>query len=352
MKRWQSLLLGVVISVATLAFALRGNDLSRIGGELARGRYLWLIPASVLIFLGLALRGFRWRALLDNRITTAHSFHIMNVGYFFNAWLPMRLGEVARSYLVTRLTPPISMFTSLSSVVVERLTDLLAVVALVVLAVSIAPVTPEIEAGARTTGLVALAGILTLLVFAIRRPLAHAILEFVIRLLPFLKRFNLVHLMDRVLDGLAALRSVRGMAVALFWTAVSWAVSVAAGFVLLYVFYDNPRPEAALLMIAVASIAIALPAVPGSVGPFELAIIVGLQAGGMVDASNPSERAFAYAILLHVLTTGAYALLGVIGLSQEGVTFQEVIRSARQAAARPKPAENAAPLGTGTTSSS
>jgi uncharacterized protein (TIRG00374 family) len=347
MKRWQSLLLGLVISAATLAYALYGTDFSRFAEELARGRYLYLVPTLPLIVLGLVLRGVRWRVLLNDKIGLGHSFHIMNVGYFFNAWLPLRLGEVARSFLVTRLKPPISIFTALSSIVVERVTDLLAVVALIVLAVSITPVSPEIIAGARVTAVIAVGGLIVLILFASRRALAHRILGLVLHILPFLERLHLRQIADRVLDGIMPLGSVRGIVRALFWTALSWAASVMAGFVLLYVYYATPNWESALLMIAVASIAIALPAVPGSVGPFEAAIVLGLTAGGLVKPGLPQERALAFAVLSHIVNIGSYAFLGVIGLAQEHISFGEVVRSARQLVSKkeeqPEPAVNPTP---------
>lgn len=342
MKRWQTIVLGVVISAVTLAYALNGNDLSKIGGELARGQYFWVIPCLALTAVGLALRAMRWRFLLNNRLSALHSFHITNVSYFFNAWLPFRLGEVARAYLATRLKPPIALLTALSSVVVERLTDLLAVVVLTALAIVISPlpVNAEIRTGAQVSGLIAVAGMAVLSIFAARRGLAHALLNVVVRILPFLEKLRIRNLADHVLDGIAPLGKLRGVAGALFWTAVAWAASVVAGFVLLYVFYDQPTWTAALLLITIASIAIALPAVPGSIGPFEAAVILGLQMGGLIDPANglPQERALAFAVLLHILNVFSYASLGYLGLLQERVTLREVFQGARQLAARkPQP---------------
>jgi hypothetical protein len=338
MKRWQSLLLGVVVSVATLAYALRGVELDKLGGELANGRYVYVVPALVLVFVGLALRAVRWRALLNGRIAVMHSFHILNVSYFFNGFLPLRLGEVARAFLATRLQPPIAVFTSLSSVVVERLIDVIAVVILIIFAITIAPVTREIEAAARVSGIIAVAGTLLLAFFAARPAVAHRLVALIVRLIPALERFRVRELADRVLDGIAPLGSVRGAAAAFGWTAIAWISSVAATFVLMYVFYDQPRWNAALLMTSIASLAIALPAVPGSVGPFEAAMVLGLTVGGMADAANPQQqaRAVACAVLIHVISTGSYAFLGVIGLAQEHISLGEVMRSARQITARPK----------------
>lgn len=339
MKRWQSVVLGLVVSVATLAYALNGNDFSKIGDELASARYLWAVPCALLIGLGLWFRGLRWRFLLNERITPMHSFHITNISYFLNAWLPLRLGEVARAYLVTRLKPPISMFTALSSVVVERLIDLLMVVVLVVLAVLITDVPNEVQVSAQIIGVVSVLGMVVLAIFAARRRLAHALLNIVLKILPFLERLGVRGLADKVLDGIAPLGSVRGVSNSLLWSVLAWATSIIAGYVMLFAFYDEPNWAAALLMIAAAALAIALPAVPGSVGPFEAAVIVGLQLSGLVDPANglPQERAFAFAVVLHLVNAACYVILGYIGLLQERVSLGEVFRAARAAVARKAP---------------
>ncbi|GAB4550596.1 MAG: hypothetical protein OHK0023_16710 [Anaerolineae bacterium] len=336
MRRWMNILIGVIVSAATLAFALNGNDLSKIGGELSRANYFWTLPCAALIGLGLWLRGMRWRFLLNQRLTPTHSFHITNISYLLNAILPLRLGEVARAYLVTRLKPPISMFTALTSVVVERLVDLLAVVVLVVLAVMLQPVSEEVQRAAQVTGIIGVAGLIVLAVFAARRNLAHFFTDFAMRILPFLKRLHFRALVDRVLDGISPLSSVRGFLGISFWSVVAWATSIIAGYLLLFSFYEQPNWAASLLMIASAAIAIALPAVPGSVGPFEAAIIFGLQLSGLIDPANglPQERAFAFAVVLHIVNVLVYAVLGYLGLLQERISLGEVFRAARDTVSR------------------
>lgn len=339
MKRWFGILLGIVISAATLAYALHGNDLNQLGGEIARGRYLYVIPCVILVIIGFFFRTLRWRSLLNERITFGHSFHILNISYFLNAWLPFRLGEVGRAFLTTRLRPPISMFTSLSTIVVERLTDLLAVVVVMMLALSMNISSSEVTTAAKATGILAIGGILALAVFASRRSLAHALLDLILRITPFLQRFNLRRFADHILDGIAPLGSIRGFSTALLWTALAWACSVIAGFFLMYAYYDTPTWSAALLMIASASIAVALPAVPGNVGPFEAATVAGLTIAGLVDkTTNPQERATAFAVLLHATVVITYTILGLIGLGQEKISLGELIRSAQQRAGKSKEA--------------
>jgi glycosyltransferase 2 family protein len=184
-----------------------------------------------------------------------------------------------------------------------------------------------------------------LMLFAMRPAFAHWIVDKVMRLLPFLERFHLRSLTDRVLDGLAPLGSVRGLLGITLWTALAWIGSIIAGYLLMYVFYDTPNWTAVLLIIASASVAIAIPAAPGSVGPFELAVILGLSAGGMIDANNPQEKAFAFAIFLHLINVFCYAATGMIGLGQERISFGEVIRLAQQLVGKKaEPTEESAPI--------
>jgi uncharacterized membrane protein YbhN (UPF0104 family) len=162
------------------------------------------------------------------------------------------------------------------------------------------------------------------------------LIDVVARALPFVQRLAPHNLADRILDGLQPLASLRGIAGNAFWSILAWASSIVAGYILLFAFYDAPTWSAALLMITLAAIAIALPAVPGSVGPFEAAVILGLQIGGLIDPARglPQERAFAFAVLLHLLNVGTYALLGYIGLLRERVSLGEVMRAAVQTARR------------------
>jgi len=296
--------------------------------------------------VALWFRGLRWRALLDNRIGLGHSFHILNVSYLFNAVLPLRLGEVVRSFLATRLDPPIAMLTALSTVVVEQLTNVLAVVLVVLVAVFVTPTAASdggsaqrtIETGALLSAIVAVLGTALLVLMAAQRSLAHGLLNVIVRVFPFLERLNLRRFLDHVLDGIAPLTSLRTAGAVFLWTFVGWVLSLIQTYVLLHVFYDQPRWSGTLLSIAVVSMAVAVPAVPGNVGPFEAAIVFGLTAGGMVAAGDPAQqtRALAFAVLLHVLSVALYAFLGVIGLSQERISLGEVMRSARQLTSRSK----------------
>ncbi len=336
-KRWPSLILGVAVSVVALYYLLR-RDLSAVQDELAHARYWTVLPTLALTLLGLWLRSLRWRVLLGYRIAPRHSFHILNVSYFINAVLPLRVGELARAVLAARTKPPIPVLTSLSSVVVERLLDTLAVFALIGLTLLALPVGLEIGLIGVLLGVGTVIGVIVLALFAARPAWAHRLLDGAARIVPVLRRPALHTWVDHALDGITPLASPRLALLAALWTALGWAASVAAGYVLLYAIFDQPTWTASMAMIALASFAIAVPAVPGNLGPFEAAVVFGLASAGLVDEPTAAP-AVAFALLVHVVNVASYVALGLIGLWAEDISLGDLTRAAQGLRARPAEAQ-------------
>ncbi len=326
-KRWPSILIGLAISVVALGYLLR-RDLDDVQDELLHARYWAVIPCLVVSAFGLWLRSLRWRALLDGRITPRDSFHVLNVSYFVNGVLPLRAGELARAALAARLDPPVRPLTALSTIVVERLLDTLAVFAMIGLTLAMLPVGLEIGLIGALLGVGTVIGVIVLATFAARPGWAYGLLTGISRVIPPLKRPVLHEWLDHLLDGIAPLASPRKTVLAAGWTAVAWAASSVAGYLLLFAIFDEPTWAAALAMVALASFAIAVPAVPGNLGPFEAAVVFGLASAGLV-AEPTDAPAVAFALLLHVVNLVTYIGLGLVGLWAEGVTLGEIGRLAK-----------------------
>jgi len=255
----------------------------------------------------------------------------MNVAYLVNGVLPLRIGEVARMYLATRATPPVPPLKTASTIIVERLLDLLGVVLMVVLALSGGPVPDQIRASAMISGLVALAGFAALVLLASQRQVASQLLQWLLKLFgrdvksPF--SIRLTTWFDHFLDGLQPLTRPYALASALLWTIVSWGFSAIAGYILMFTFYSQASWAATLLYIAAAAFAIAVPAVPGNLGPYEGSIYLAISAMGY---ANPAGTAVAFAVLVHGLNLVVHATTGVIGFIQEGISFEQLSQGVQQ----------------------
>lgn len=334
MKPWHTLFIGLLLSVFLLALVLAGVDLGRVQAALSGADYGVLLPAFLLLVVGHVMRAVRWRALLAGRLSLVRSFSILNISYLFNGALPFRLGEVARLFLATRVEPPVPAATALSTILVERLLDLLSVVAMLGLILVMLPVPAHVTTAGITLGAGSLVGVVALTVFVRRQSWAFTLLGWLTRRVPPLTRWPLETLLARFLDGLSPLASWRGVLTALFWSVVSWGFSVVAGYILLFAFFPQPTWAAVLLFIVMASLAVAVPYVPGAVGPYEAGVILALNLTGF---DQPEGAAVAFAIVLHATNLAVYSVLGVLGLLQEGVTLGQVARGARAMRAVPTP---------------
>src|SRR5690606_33066231 len=81
--------------------------------------YFYLALSGFGILLFMIMRTFRWRYMLDNQISYGQVFHVQNIGYMLNMYLPFRLGDIARAVLMGNV-PPITIAQSISTMVVER----------------------------------------------------------------------------------------------------------------------------------------------------------------------------------------------------------------------------------------
>ena len=119
-------------------------------------------------------------------------------------------------------------------------------------------------------------------------------------------------------------------------------------YALLFAIFGAPTWVAAMAMVALASFVIAVPAVPGNLGPFEAAIVFALASTDLVAAPTAAP-AVAFALLLHAVNLLTYISAGLVGLWVEGVSLGEVTGAARGLRLRGQGAASAeTETGTGT----
>lgn len=329
MKRWRNILLGLLFSVVFLWIALRGLDWTSVGEILQSARWQYLLMAMLVWSLGLGTRAIRWRVLMGNEVSLPTTFHILNVGFLLNNTLPFRVGELARAFLIGRSDATTTGLAALTTIVAERIIDMLAVVLMLVIVLPALTVEQATITGGAIMGAIAVVGFGVLLVFAHRPRWAQNILSTILGWLPFLERFKLTDLLDRILTGLQPLTTWRGLLGAIFWTAISWGISVVGSWILALAFPAlpaTPLMRAALtLSIVAASFSIIVPFTLASVGPFEAAAIFALMTAGIAQ-----ELAAAFAVVWHTGTVVVYAAWGAIGIMSLGLSLEQIQQGAAQ----------------------
>lgn len=124
---------GIAISGVLLWLALRGLDFSQTWTALNSANFWYLAPAVLIYFIGVGIRGLRWQRLLlpVEQIPARQAVALLIVSYTVNNVVPARMGDVMRVFLLARETG-IRKSASLATVVLERLLDVLAILAIIV----------------------------------------------------------------------------------------------------------------------------------------------------------------------------------------------------------------------------
>ncbi len=331
MRAWRVGLLGLAVSLIAIYFILSQIDLTATWAALREARWVYALPCAALIAIGLFTRALRWRALLGGVLPFERAFHILNVAYLANGVLPLRLGELARAYLASRADVRASIPLTLGTVVVERLLDLLSVLGLIALAASVA-LPGELGAAALAVAPLSFIGLVILVIAAAHRERVLGWVEQIASGVPPLRRADVKRIVGDFLTGLAPLTQPTAFAAVVGWSAVSWLFSVAAGYVIMLAFYPQGDWAASALFIAAASLAIAVPAAPGSLGAYEASIVLAL--GAFPAFGTPVETTAAFALVVHALNLLMYAALGALGLFREGITLGQLARGVSEARSR------------------
>ncbi|MGJ3238290.1 MAG: lysylphosphatidylglycerol synthase transmembrane domain-containing protein [Anaerolineae bacterium] len=321
-------LLGTVVTALALYFIATQLNLALFWQAWTSARYVYVVPCLILLLIGLITRAFRWQVLLNGDLPFNRTFSIMNVAYLVNGLLPLRIGELARVYLVSRTRESIPIPTTTSTIIVERLLDLLAVGMMVLLALMLGTVPDQIRIASGAAALVALIGFGVLIVLASHRDWALQMSRRILQYVPLLNRYadTLERWFGQFLTGLIPLTQSRALVLAFFWTALSWMISVMAGYVLMFAFFPQASVAATMLYIAAAAFAIALPAVPGNIGTYEASILLALLAMGY----EQSNSAVAFAVMVHAVNVFVHAVTGLVGFIQEGISLTQLSQGVQQ----------------------
>ena len=308
--------IGVLVSVLLLAWALRDVSFGEVTGRIASADPLLFGISIAVALIGFWIRAIRWGILLlpvtsdvPFRPRVAATF----IGFAANNVLPARIGEVARAVSLARLTrvPGAAAFATL---VIERTLDGLVLVAILFVAMALPsfPGVPRIAGVDPTAAAASIAAIMLLvttgLFLATAAPRrAAGIGRRAVEFLP--KRFQgaALRLLRGFATGLVVMRTPGLFAASAALALVQWvflALSYFAGF---RAFHIEEVPfSGALFLQSVISLAVAIPSSPGFFGPFEAAARVGL---GVWDV--PAGEAISFAIGYHI---GGFIPVTLIGI--------------------------------------
>lgn len=322
-KDWQRILPGLIVSAICLAiiFSLvKPGDLVRAIG-LADVRLVLI--GGIFTFLWLVVRSFLWRTLLQEKASYNQVFFTLAEGYFLNNFLPFRLGEVARAFLLSRKAR-LEFWHVFSTILIERAFDM-------AIAAGLFLSTLPFVVGARGSGQLAIlvgaivmAGIVLLYILARNQGWAIALFNRLSARWPPLQRMGGM-ILPPFFEGLSVLTDGKRFLKTVTWVLVNWGVAMTQYYLVLHAFFPQARFLWAAFCMGSAALGIAAPSSPGAVGVYEGVVMGALALFGL----DPS-KALAYAVVLHFWNYLVNGLIGAYALAKDGESLASIYRQARR----------------------
>jgi uncharacterized protein (TIRG00374 family) len=307
-----------------LYLALRGVDLAEVWRELQRARAVPLGLATGLGVLSNIVRAMRWKVILGvhGRVRCGFLFTSMMIGYLANNLFPARLGELVRIWVLERRTG-ISKSTAGATVVLERLTDTLVLLVLVVLTSLFLPLPVVVRSGGQMafTVFAALAVFLFFLAFRGKNLLSLAARRR--GALAFGVGQRLQGIVERFIDGLSIFRSGKQALFTFALTAVIWGVEAISVWLVMTSLGLTLPWIASLLLVVVLSLSFIIPAAPGAVGTYEFFAVTAL-----TPFAVEHTQAVGLAFVLHAVSYLTSTVLGLACLWAENLSVREVMLKA------------------------
>ncbi|MDJ0753253.1 MAG: lysylphosphatidylglycerol synthase transmembrane domain-containing protein [Ardenticatenaceae bacterium] len=311
--------LGLAVSVIAIIALIWSIDLAQVLEALRNSEWGWLPLVAGGITTFLLARAVRWRILLDRVLDYQPILHVQNVGYLLGLFLPLRLGDIARTVLIGRF-PPVTFWQGASTMVVERLLDLLIFVALFPFAVANLDQLPaSLQNAALFSGVVALVGISIFLIMARNRPLVEQLL---VDRLPV----RLGNSIRQSLDGLTVFNSLPDFLLILLWSVLTWLPTAFAYNWAMRAVGLQPSIWEVAFVLCCAAFAVAIPSSPGQLGVFHAAVFFALH----TILGYPEGPAIGFALIFHAVQYVVFTALGLWGLSQTGQSWRGVITLAEK----------------------
>jgi hypothetical protein len=324
---WLGIIISLICFIAILMIIKPGD----IWDVIRQARVEYLLLAFLGLFGFLLLRAIRWRFMLNggwntnDGISYLSVFHVQNVGYLVTNILPFRLGDVARAVLIGNV-PPITVGQGFSTVVVERVLDLLFMVVLFPFTIASAVDLPrEWQTAVVLAGILSLSAAAVFIVAANRPALSIRIVTWICNRIRFLDTQTWVDRMGNLLHGLDTLTRWKDAIALLLLSILVWVPLILGYYAGIKAVNLEASLSEAAFVVCIAAFSLAAPSSPGGLGVQEAAIAFAMS--GILNLPKGESVSFAliYRTLYYILT----GVLGVIGINKIGESFGSVVASTR-----------------------
>jgi glycosyltransferase 2 family protein len=342
-----SLTLGLIVTVACLWYAISlmlqdENAVPQLVYAFRNANY-WTLPLIFLVLFAFYwLKAWRWRLLLSpvGRFKpTQDLLPPIMIGFAFNNLLPAHLGEFVRCYVFKR-QQQMSMTLTLSSVILERVFDVIAILSFLGLGLLFIPgVDPAIRTGAYVIAILSALCVAGGLVYVLWTSQFVAIFESILKRMVFIPHGiieRICRMLESGAEGLASLKDVRLTIAILVLSLIKWGLNGSLVLISLWAFGIAVSPMVAMVVLGVVAFGVTVPSSPGYFGVIQLCFMLVLK--WFVE-----DRAsiFAASVYFHVSQWVPVTAIGLLYFARTGLSIRQVEEVEEQLEEHPEIDESA-----------
>jgi len=316
--------ISLALGIALLVYTFRGVSIAEVADEFSNINYFYLTLFILIIFLGTFLRALRWKYMIvsfKEDVKLKNLFEATIIGYGVNVILP-RLGEIARS-LYLGSTEKISRSSTLGTIIVERVYDLIFLLVSVVLSVwlfgeSLSEKYPWIYSSIYFGLFILLISfVLLFLVIKFQTKIVLWVEKFLglMRLSKFSKATEIT---SKVIDGFNSIKTKRNYLLTFLLSPLLWFTYAVGSYVGLLALnmhkIQSVDLSSGLIIMSITTFGIMIP-IPGSTGSYHafcksvLTMFLGFDV----------KISLAYAVITHLLNTIPFVIISIPILLKKGL---------------------------------
>jgi uncharacterized protein (TIRG00374 family) len=317
MKDIKRLVPGALISIALIAAILYFVDFQTLWNAIRHANYRLLIGAVVLSFLWMFVRAKVWQTLLRDKPPYIDVLFAASEGYLLNTFLPFRLGEIGRAFLLSRKTG-MQFGEIIPTIVIERTVDVAFSAAALLAALPFVVGANDSGRIGYLVGGVVVFGLLLMSTLARNNQWALDLFHKLSARWPSLQKLGGSFLNSFFL-GLGVLTDGWLFIRFLLWMTLNWAMALVAYYLIILAFFPQAHFVWTLFVLGAAAFGGAIPALPGGVGTFEGAV-----SAALILFTGDQSTSLAVALTMRLYNYLNSGVIGGIGLMREGQSLSGI----------------------------
>lgn len=312
LKDWK--IAGLLLSIALLVLLFYTIDFREVIAAFKNIRPFELMIVFLLNFVVIFFKSMRWQILINPRPKLTVLFLANLIGFMANTVLPARAGELVRALILGK-KENISKTTAIGSAALDRIFEGVGMLILLVIMPLIMDTPDWMKKG--TFGFIILFSLIFIVIILMMKFNPDNFIKYI----PLSDRTNEIikNIFVKLQRGFEAINNLKISSIATLLSLISWTIQIFMIYLVILSFGIKITPLAALMTLLAVNIAIMIPAAPGSLGTFELSVVLALSFFGL-EKSIALSIAFTY----HFIQLIPVTIAGIIAVPFIGMRFGDI----------------------------